>query len=82
MQVMWAIGGNSGCSRSLVSHKAVHAGCHGFGVRDKAVSSVVERRELPVHPVRIAPHDDIPPRTHSLVEDSKTLANWNLCFLA
>ena len=46
----------------------------GFGVRDKAVSSLVERRESPIPPVRIAPHDDITPKTHGLVEDSKTVA--------
>ena len=54
MQVMWAIGGNSGCSRSLVSQKAVHAGCHGFGgfgVCDKAVlfrRNIVVRRDSQV----------------------------------
>ena len=48
-------------------------GC--FGVRDKAVSSLVKRRQSPIHsPVRIAPHDDISPKTHGLVEDSKTVA--------
>jgi len=50
-----------------------NSGCHGFGVRDKAVSSVVERRESPIDPrVQIAPHEDIPSKMHGLVADSKT----------
>ena len=62
----------AGGIHSVVVKGAVHTGCHGFGVRDKAVSSLVERRESPIdRPMRIAPHDDIPPKMHGVVADSK-----------
>ena len=65
------------------SQEAVYAGCHGFGVRDKAVrfrrNFVVRRDSHGGMDWRFAsPHE----RRHGLVADSKTVAPGNLGSLA
>ena len=60
---------------SWSAQEAVHAGCHGFGVLDKAVrfrrNVVVGYDSHEGMNWRIAPFNE---RRHGLVEDSKTVA--------